>query len=301
MSKFVVFDVETANRERSSICSIGIVVVEDGRITDTFYSLVSPEPYYFFPYNVEIHGISYDDVEDSPTFEDLWPTIKPYFEDNFVIAHFSSFDMSCLRHALDAYDINYPSLQYGCTWQLSKNIIANQINYTLSTIAEYYNIKFEHHNALEDAKAAALIAINLLKEKEVDNFEELYKALGMTHGKLFEGGYKAPEKRYPDYTMSLKAETDQFDEEHPFYQKEVLFTGTLESMVRKDAQQKVLNVGGAIAKNVTKNTNYLVVGDLDFSKFKSGTKSNKLIKAEKYIGDGLDTQIINESDFLRMI
>ena len=44
MKDFVAIDFETANSERSSVCSIGIVIVRDGVITDSFYSTIQPEP-----------------------------------------------------------------------------------------------------------------------------------------------------------------------------------------------------------------------------------------------------------------
>ena len=39
MRDFAAIDFETANNQRSSVCSVGVVVVRDGEIADTFYSL----------------------------------------------------------------------------------------------------------------------------------------------------------------------------------------------------------------------------------------------------------------------
>ena len=55
--KFVALDVETANPNMASICSVGIAVFEDGRLTDEWYSLVNPKDY-FHEMNVSIHGIN---------------------------------------------------------------------------------------------------------------------------------------------------------------------------------------------------------------------------------------------------
>lgn len=35
MKDFAAIDFETANNQRSSVCSVGIVIVRDGEITDT--------------------------------------------------------------------------------------------------------------------------------------------------------------------------------------------------------------------------------------------------------------------------
>ena len=44
MRDFAAIDFETANNERTSVCSVGVVIVRDGKIVDTFYSLIQPEP-----------------------------------------------------------------------------------------------------------------------------------------------------------------------------------------------------------------------------------------------------------------
>lgn len=38
MRDFAAIDFETANTERSSICSVGVVVVRDGVVADKFYA-----------------------------------------------------------------------------------------------------------------------------------------------------------------------------------------------------------------------------------------------------------------------
>ena len=45
MKDFAAIDFETANNQRSSVCSVGLVIVRDGEITDTFYSLINPVSY----------------------------------------------------------------------------------------------------------------------------------------------------------------------------------------------------------------------------------------------------------------
>ena len=47
MKDFIAIDFETANECPSSVCSIGAVLVRDGEIVKTFYSLIRPEPDYY--------------------------------------------------------------------------------------------------------------------------------------------------------------------------------------------------------------------------------------------------------------
>ncbi len=83
--------------------------------------------------------------------------------------------------------------------------------------------------------------------------------------------------------------------------KSFLFTGTLESMGRKDAQKRVKELGGSAPSSVTKSLDYLVIGDKDYEKYEGGWRSSKLKKAEKYIGEGSTMRIINESSFCELI
>lgn len=71
MARFVAFDVETPNRRNNRMSAIGVTVIEDGEITDSFYSLVNPETA-FDAFNVRLTGISEETVWDAPTFPDVW-------------------------------------------------------------------------------------------------------------------------------------------------------------------------------------------------------------------------------------
>jgi DNA polymerase III subunit epsilon len=70
---FAAIDFETANEKRNSPCAIGLVVAEDGVITKKISRLVKPPTDYFNPFNVSIHGITFEDVKDEPEFKDIFP------------------------------------------------------------------------------------------------------------------------------------------------------------------------------------------------------------------------------------
>jgi DNA polymerase-3 subunit epsilon len=72
-------------------------------------------------------------------------------------------------------------------------------------------------------------------------------------------------------------------------------------MVRRDAMQHVVNLGGHCPTTVTKDTNFLVVGDQDFRKFTDGISSSKMKKAQDLRAAGTDIELISEDDFLRML
>ena len=68
MENFVAIDFETANKERTSVCSVGVVIVRDGEIVDSFYSLIKPEPNYYSQWTTKIHGLTQEDTDNAPVF-----------------------------------------------------------------------------------------------------------------------------------------------------------------------------------------------------------------------------------------
>ncbi len=67
--RFVAVDVETANADMASICSIGVAAFENGALATEWYSLIDPDDF-FDPVNISIHGILEGDVQSAPTFSD---------------------------------------------------------------------------------------------------------------------------------------------------------------------------------------------------------------------------------------
>ena len=70
---------------------------------------------------------------------------------------------------------------------------------------------------------------------------------------------------------------------------------------RFSAKSFTVNLGGHCPTTVTKDTNFLVVGDQDFRKFTDGISSSKMKKAQKLRVAGSDIELISEDDFRRML
>lgn len=163
MQNFAAIDFETANSERTSVCAVGVVVVRDGEITDTFYSLIQPEPNYYSYWCQRVHGLGPEDTDDAPVFPDVWAQIEPLIEGLPLVAHNKSFDESCLKAVFRCYQMDYPNYEFYCTCQTSKRLLKQLPNHQLQTVAAYcgYDLK-RHHHALADAEACAHIAMQLL-------------------------------------------------------------------------------------------------------------------------------------------
>lgn len=182
--QYVAIDFETANRFRHSPCSIGLAVYTKEGQVDEFYSLINPMMQ-FDAINKSIHGISEKDVLNSPTFDEIWPSVENYISGRLVVAHNASFDISVLRHTLDHFRLPHPEFNYMCTVSLSRKVWPGLPNYKLNTLASFKNISFTHHNALEDAQAAGELFRHALIETESDQHEELVKKLKMKRAKKF--------------------------------------------------------------------------------------------------------------------
>jgi DNA polymerase-3 subunit epsilon len=195
--RFTAIDFETANTARSSACSVGLITVDDGKIIDKYYHLIRPEPLFFDPMCVAIHGLTDRDVVSAPYFHEIWPTLLEEISGPLV-AHNASFDLSVIRHALDECGIPYPELNYFCTLVISRLTWPQYPRHTLDRMAQHLRISFNHHDALEDARACAMVALEACKFHGVDSLFDLKEACGLRIGSLYDGGYKAcgqPRKR----------------------------------------------------------------------------------------------------------
>jgi NAD-dependent DNA ligase len=92
-----------------------------------------------------------------------------------------------------------------------------------------------------------------------------------------------------------------FDEMHPLFEKHCVFTGVLDRLDRDTAMLYVANVGGICQNSITKDTNYLVLGDNSYCSTIKDGKSTKQKKAEDMIAKGYDIKIIPESTFYQLL
>ena len=72
MKDFAAIDFETANGKRTSVCSVGVVVVRGGEVVDTFYRLIRPRPNFYSHFTTAIHGLRYEDRGYAPVLGWLW-------------------------------------------------------------------------------------------------------------------------------------------------------------------------------------------------------------------------------------
>ena len=164
MKDFAAIDFETANGSRSSVCSVGIVIVRDGEITEKIYSLIRPYPNYYSSFTTAIHGLDRQDTIDANPFPEVWKEIAPKIEGLPLVAHNSPFDEGCLKAVYAAYKMPYPGYRFHCTCRTSRRVFGRELpNHKLNTVAAKCGFDLEnHHHALADAEACAAIALKIL-------------------------------------------------------------------------------------------------------------------------------------------
>lgn len=164
MKSFAAIDFETANQERSSVCSVGIVIVKEGEIVDEIYRLIRPEPEYYSYWNTRVHGLTMEDTMQADVFPIVWKDIMPKIEGLPLIAHNSPFDEGCLKAVFKTYQMDYPDYEFHCTCRAARKVFGKALpNHQLQTVAMRcgYDLR-QHHNALADAEACAAIALKIL-------------------------------------------------------------------------------------------------------------------------------------------
>ena len=284
MLTFNSIDVETANADRASICQIGIVHVRDGEIEDQWQTLVNPEDW-FDPWNVSIHGIEKDDVRHSPKLPEVRGELCARLRGSVLVSH-TSFDRVAIERAIARYDLEPIQV----TWLDSARIARRawperygRSGYGLKNIANDLDISFRHHDALEDARAAAEIVLRACASTEMD-IEGWLRGIDRP---IFPSSSGQSTKREGNVEGALFGET-------------ILFTGAL-GIPRAQAADMAAEAGCGVVNGVSKKVTMLVLGVQDQSKLNGYEKSTKHRKVEALIERGVDIQILSESDFSELI
>jgi DNA polymerase-3 subunit epsilon len=194
---FTAFDFETANNSRTSACEIGLTRVQDGRVIQTQSWLIKPVGP-FLPWNIRIHGIRPDHVADAGTFGDLWPEIAPWVQDQVLVAHNASFDVSVLRDCCQYYGFESPVFKFFCSLQVARGTWNELPSYSLGGLAQALDVEpEEYHRAGADAETCARIMLKAARYHLAQDAEELMEATGLRLGHVAEGVYEGTGKKNP--------------------------------------------------------------------------------------------------------
>ncbi|MBR1810755.1 MAG: ribonuclease H-like domain-containing protein [Clostridia bacterium] len=292
-SNFVVLDLETTGRSPyyDSIIEIGALRIRNGKIIDTFSSLVKP-PEEVSSFISQLTGITNEMLADAPLPKDIFPHAQAFIGNDIIVGHNINFDINFL------YDwfvkiLNEPVRNdFIDTLQIARKVLSSLPQHRLVDIAKEFDIKPNgFHRALCDCQTTFDCFCKLGERvSEMGGFNELPSE------------HKTSANNWRKLAVSqIETTRESFDENHPFYGKVCVFTGTLAEMQRKDAAQLVVDLGGNCEDRVTQRTNFLILGNNDYCKSIKDGKSNKHKKAEQLKLQGYDIEVIPESVFYEMI
>lgn len=165
-SELVVFDIETTgfNARKDDIIEIGAVKIKDRKIIDSFNTFVStsmklPDKI------IELTGITDSMLVGAPSIKEALTGFREFVgENSILIAHNASFDVKFIK---EKYLVNFNE-KYDMpvidTLELSKALVKGVKNYKLNTLTKKFDIVLEnHHRAVDDAKATAMLLLELYK------------------------------------------------------------------------------------------------------------------------------------------
>jgi len=161
--RFVALDVETANHDRASICQIGVACVRPDNSIETWMTYVDPctSTWAF----TGLHGISQCTVRGAPKFADALSILEIPLGDVTIYQH-SGFDRNAFRAACTLLRRDEPLW----IWQNSVTVarrawpeLKGNGGHGLASLKTYLRLSFDHHDAGEDARAAAEIVLHAEK------------------------------------------------------------------------------------------------------------------------------------------
>ncbi len=287
---FCVLDLETTGLSPldDEIIEVAILKIRNGEVTDSFESLVKPGVK-LDDFIVRLTGLTDEMLVTAPRFKEIASTVTEFLGDDIIVGHNISFDVNFLFDKLKQNTSDTLSNDYIDTRRIARKALPLLPNYKLRKVADALKVCSRgYHRALNDCYTTYDIYIALRDVVAQNGTEEFLKSFKKRHKEGIN-------------LRTVTAETIDFDETHPLYGKHCVFTGTLEKMSRVDAAQIVVNLGGICDNNVTKHTNFLILGNNDYCKTIKDGKSAKHKKAENYKLNGVDIEIMPESVFYDMI
>jgi DNA polymerase III epsilon subunit family exonuclease len=166
-ANLVVLDVETTgySPRNERVVEIGAVRIRGGEIVAATNWLVNPgRP--IPEVVIDVHGISDAMVAEAPSFADIAPDLKEWFEDALLIAHNATFDMGFLAHEFDRNRVAQPDVLYIDSLRLFRRWFPDSPSHQISALMTYLGLEADtYHRAELDARYTAQILLHGLEDR----------------------------------------------------------------------------------------------------------------------------------------
>ncbi|MDV3198053.1 MAG: PHP domain-containing protein [Vigna little leaf phytoplasma] len=176
--RFVVFDIETTgfSKIHDHIIEISAVKIENGVITkQIFNELINPgEDFRLNSHISELTGIQSEDLINKPSIEVVLPKFLEFIKDHILVAHNAIFDMGFLKEKIKKLNLDFVQPFIIDTLPLAQKYFSKDLKYfSLKRLMKLFKVKpiieiegQQHHRALYDANATALVLLEMFKKLE---------------------------------------------------------------------------------------------------------------------------------------
>tara|TARA_R100000935_G_C2816282_1_gene157487 strand:- start:228 stop:1385 length:1158 start_codon:yes stop_codon:yes gene_type:complete len=272
---YIAIDFETANQNRISACALGLVFIKNDRVAyQTYYHIKPPKSEKFLAKHIGIHGITPEDVDYAMTFDELWEDeLCKYFNQNLIIFHNASMDLSVLRNLFEHYSIPDYEIDYLDTMQL-----ADKLGYSkkLEELAEIFDIEYiDKHNPEMDAKVCAFVFGEL--SEFYPNYRDLVRKL--SHQESQEKIIRRQEtseikNENLDYVQAYSLDKGEL-EKMEIKDKGFIFTGEI-TTDRYVAKEFIEKNGGIVKSGISSKLDFVIIGaDFGWSKIQKVHELNE--------------------------
>lgn len=292
--QFTLIDIETTGLDANfdSIIEIGALKVKNDEIVDSLNTLVKPsDSFDLSDFITDLTGITPEMIHnDGIDTESALHKLLDFVKDDLIVGYNVSFDINFIYDNVlnlfgAKFNNNYIDIMRSC-----RKLTPELKHHRVKDILKEFDIGMEQkHRALSDCE----------QEFEIYKYVKDQVINGVGIEEFIKTYRKNPSKNIK--LSEITTSKEEFDENNPFFQSYVAFTGGLDTMVRLDAMQVIKDLGGEPQKNVTKKTNYLLLGNNFYQSQLIDGKSSKYKKALSLKSDGQPIEIITENVFLDII
>lgn len=288
-NEYVMIDTETTgfSVEWDSLIEIGALKIRGGEVVDTFETFVKldgelPE------FITELTGITDAMLADAPAPQEAVKAFLDFLGNDVIVGYNVRFDIEFIREDIKQYFGQEMNNDYIDCMRIARKLFPEEKHHRLKDMRKLLGIEVDkEHRASHDCIATKAV------------FEQLRNVAIEKYGTIDD--FKKSFARKDLKAGDISTKNTSFDITHPLFGMTCVFTGTLEKMTRREAMQAVVDVGGTVGDNVTKDTNFLVLGNNDYCSTIKDGKSTKQKKAESLMLKGQDISVIPENVFYQML
>lgn len=264
LDKFIVVDIETTgiSRKHDSIIELSAVKYENFNEVSVFSTLVNPQRQ-ISDVITNLTGISQDDLDNAPAWENVMPAFVTFLEDLPLVGHnICSFDRLFIEDAL-GYELNVPIID---TLHLARQAFPQFPNHKLNYLNTALGIGAQRaHRALDDVRTTFAVLKACMQEFSNTGSVPIIECDCSDLDVVVDSGRsRSSERKYQNYVniKNIARTCTDIDPTCPLCGKNIVFTGTL-SLSRSEAMQIAVNAGAILKTAVSRKTDYLVIGVQD--------------------------------------